>query len=179
MREYIKRTSVPCCLSDFSHQAHTSPKSGTVAVALPNQSLALSITRCLHKTLATVHTTNGYPWFSSARPSLSFSSTLAVSPTPPSTIAGPRRSTPAAARKGSFGLYGLGPGSLFHPEGFGPEVVVPRVGLTCFVEQCTGFDVLPSASSSRLVRIQRVGSLGQDLIPAANEARAAVLLDCC
>ena len=39
--------------------------------------------------------------------------------------------------------------------------------------------LFPSASSSRLARIQRVGSLGQALIPAAYEARAAVLLDCC
>ena len=161
------------------HQAYTSPKSRTVAVALPNQSLSLSESPDASTTLWQPHTPpTGYPWSSSARPSFSFSSTLAVPPTPPSTIAGPRRSTPAAAQKGSFGLYGLSPGSLFHSGGFGPEVV-PQVGLTCFVEQCAAFDALPVAFSSRLARIQRVGSLGQNLIPAANEARAAVLLDYC
>ena len=48
-----------------------------------------------------------------------------------------------SAREGGFGLYGPGARSLFHPCGFGPEEVVPWVGLTCLVEQCAGFDALP------------------------------------
>ena len=79
------------------------------------------------------------------------------------------------AWKSSFGLYEPGPGSLLHPGGFGPEEVVPRVGLTCFVKQCAGFDALPIC----LFESAGEGYLGQDLIPAANEMRAAVLLNCC
>ena len=49
----------------------------------------------------------------------------------------------------------------------------------CLVELCAGFDALSICSSSWLVRIQRVGSLGLAMNPAAYEAWAAVLLDCC
>ena len=52
-------SSVPCCLSNFSHQAQMSPWSLSCPNARPNHSLAFSILRSDQKILATVETTNG------------------------------------------------------------------------------------------------------------------------
>ncbi|PPQ81917.1 LOW QUALITY PROTEIN: hypothetical protein CVT25_013765, partial [Psilocybe cyanescens] len=58
-KERKRPTSFPCCRSNFSHHAHTSPRSGSVAVARPNQSPARSTMRSAQSTRATVHTTSG------------------------------------------------------------------------------------------------------------------------
>jgi len=135
--EYIEQTNLHVMLP-LNHQAHTSPKSGSVAVALPNQSLALSITRSTHKTHATIHqAVLGLPqhvhsFHFPQRPQFH-----------------PNHHRPQQARgqallqEGGFSLCGPSPRSLFHSGGFGWEDVVPWVGLTRLVEQRTGFDAPP------------------------------------
>ena len=54
-----RRTTVPCWRSNFSHQAHESPKSGFVTTARLNHCLAFSILRSAQNNLATVQMING------------------------------------------------------------------------------------------------------------------------
>jgi len=123
----------------LNHQAHTSPKSGSVAVALPNQSLALSITRSAHKTHATTHRAvlglpqhvhsfrfPRRPWF---RPNCHR----------PQQARG--RALLQPAQEGGFSLCGPSPDRSSTPAVSAGRMLFP--GLTRLVEQHARFDAPP------------------------------------
>ena len=74
----------------------------------------------------------GYPWSSSARPPLLFSSTPAVPPTPPSTIAGQRRGILAVRARGWLWLV-----RTRRPIALPPRRLRPRGG------RCPGWPDVP------------------------------------